>query len=62
VGKKLYVGNLPFTCKEEEIRTMFAQYGEVHSVSIITDRETGSTSVGSKVKAETRKGDSTPWR
>jgi len=41
VAKKLYVGNLPFSSKEDEIRNLFAQYGDVLSVSIITDRETG---------------------
>lgn len=41
MSKKLYVGNLPFSAKEEEVKSMFAQYGEVLSVSIITDRETG---------------------
>ena len=39
--KKIYVGNLPFRAYEEEIRELFAQYGEVHSVNLITDRETG---------------------
>ena len=41
MGKKLYVGNLPYSATEEEIRNLFAQYGEVISVSIISDRETG---------------------
>ncbi|MFH1756256.1 MAG: RNA-binding protein [Candidatus Latescibacterota bacterium] len=39
--KKLYVGNLPFTASEEEIRTAFEAYGTVHDVSLITDRQTG---------------------
>jgi cold-inducible RNA-binding protein len=42
MSKKIYVGNLPFSSTEEEIRSMFAQFGDVTSVSIITDRETGS--------------------
>jgi RNA recognition motif-containing protein len=41
VPKKLYVGNLSFTSSEEEIKTMFAQFGEVTSVTIIKDRDTG---------------------
>jgi RNA recognition motif-containing protein len=41
VGKRLYVGNLPFSATEEEVRNLFAKYGEVHSVSMITDRDTG---------------------
>jgi RNA recognition motif-containing protein len=39
--KKLYVGNLPFTTTEGELRTLFEQYGTVDRVSVITDRETG---------------------
>jgi|TARA_B110000438_G_scaffold282653_1_gene309904 RNA recognition motif-containing protein len=37
----LYVGNLPWTCSEEEIEALFAQYGEVRSARIITDRDSG---------------------
>ncbi|MFH0922045.1 MAG: RNA-binding protein [Fibrobacterota bacterium] len=39
--KKLYVGNLSFTSTEDEVRGIFSALGEVHSVNIITDRETG---------------------
>jgi RNA recognition motif-containing protein len=39
--KKIYVGNLPYTASETELREIFGQYGTVHSVSLITDRETG---------------------
>jgi len=38
---KLYVGNLPFSTTEEDLRTMFAQAGTVVSVSLIKDRDTG---------------------
>ncbi len=41
MAKKLYVGNLPFSATEDELRDLFAQHGEVHSVSLISDRETG---------------------
>jgi RNA recognition motif-containing protein len=41
MSSKLYVGNLPFTATEEQIRELFAQYGEVESVELLTDRETG---------------------
>lgn len=37
----LYVGNLPFNLKEEQIESMFGQYGSVLSVKIIMDRDTG---------------------
>ncbi len=39
--KKLFVGNLPFRVSEDEIRDLFEEYGEVHSVALITDRDTG---------------------
>jgi RNA recognition motif-containing protein len=38
---KIYVGNLPFSATEDEIRTLFAAHGTVESVSLPTDRETG---------------------
>jgi RNA recognition motif-containing protein len=38
---KLYVGNLPFSTSESELREMFAAHGEVTSASIVMDRETG---------------------
>jgi len=37
----IYVGNLSFNATEQEIEEAFAQYGEVASVNIIKDRETG---------------------
>ena len=39
--KKLYVGNLPFSATEDEVREFFSQHGTVHSVALINDRETG---------------------
>jgi RNA recognition motif-containing protein len=41
MSKKIYVGNLSFSTSEEEIRDYFAAHGEVMSVNLITDRETG---------------------
>jgi len=41
MAKKIYVGNMSFQTTEDELRTLFAEYGEVLSVNIITDRETG---------------------
>jgi cold-inducible RNA-binding protein len=38
---KIYIGNLPFTASEAEVRALFAQHGTVESVSLPTDRETG---------------------
>ena len=37
----LYVGNLPFDATEADLRALFADYGEVTSVAVITDRDTG---------------------
>ena len=39
--KKLYVGNLPFSATEAEITELFGEHGQVHSVALINDRETG---------------------
>ena len=39
--KRIYVGNLPFSASETEVRDMFEQYGAVDNVSLIDDRETG---------------------
>jgi hypothetical protein len=41
MSKKLYVGNLSFSSSEDDVRDHFAPYGEVISVNLITDRETG---------------------
>jgi RNA recognition motif-containing protein len=39
--KKLYVGNLPWSTTEADLRDMFASFGEVLSAAVITDRDTG---------------------
>ncbi|MBZ0114363.1 MAG: RNA-binding protein [Thermoanaerobaculia bacterium] len=39
--KKIYVGNLPFSATEDEVRQVFGAHGNVESVALITDRETG---------------------
>ena len=39
--KRIYVGNLPFSATEHEVRDLFEAYGPVLSVNLITDRETG---------------------
>jgi cold-inducible RNA-binding protein len=41
MDNKLYVGNLPFSTTEEDLRSLFAQAGTVVSVSLIKDRDTG---------------------
>jgi len=37
----LYVGNLPWSATEEQIQNLFAEYGNVISVKLVTDRDTG---------------------
>jgi RNA recognition motif-containing protein len=39
--KNLYVGNLPHSTTETELRTLFQPHGEVEKVSMVTDRDTG---------------------
>jgi RNA recognition motif-containing protein len=63
LSNKIYVGNLPFTSTEDELRSVFAQHGEVESVNVIMDRDTGrprgfafvemsdAASAGSAIKA-----------
>jgi RNA recognition motif-containing protein len=41
LSKKIYVGNLPFSSTEEDLRAVFERHGSVESVNVITDRETG---------------------
>jgi len=40
---KLYVGNLSYTTSEDELRTLFAQAGQVVSVAVIKDRDSGNS-------------------
>lgn len=41
MGNKLYVGNLSYGATEEDVAGLFATYGQVEEVKLITDRETG---------------------
>ena len=41
MSQKMYVGNLSFQTTESDLETLFAQAGDVESVRIITDRDTG---------------------
>lgn len=41
MGKKLYVGNLPFSATDQILTDTFSQCGTVESAKIITDRDTG---------------------
>lgn len=39
--KSIYVGNLPYSATEDEVRELFDPHGTVHEVRLMTDRETG---------------------
>lgn len=41
MGKKLYVGNLPYQTDENELQTLFATAGTVETVSVVRDQATG---------------------
>lgn len=42
-GARLFVGNLPYTARAEELEKLFAEAGKVMSVSLVTDRMTGQS-------------------
>ena len=41
MAKSIYVGNLPWSATEDEVHNLFAEHGNVLSVKLVTDRETG---------------------
>jgi len=41
MSKRIYVGNLPFNATEDDVRSLFSQYGNVIDVHLVNDRETG---------------------
>lgn len=41
MGRKLYVGNLPWSVGTDELRDIFEPHGEITDVIVLTDRETG---------------------
>jgi RNA recognition motif-containing protein len=41
MGKRLYVGNLPYSVTSDELQEMFGQHGNVTSAQVVSDRETG---------------------
>ena len=41
MGRKLYVGNLPYSVTEESLAEKFSQFGQVESAKLISDRDTG---------------------
>ncbi len=43
MGRKLYVGNLPYSVTQQALEETFSQCGTVDSVNVITDRDTGQS-------------------
>lgn len=43
MNKKLYVGSLPYTVTEDQIREIFSEFGSLESIRIITDKFTGQS-------------------
>jgi len=41
MAKKLYVGNLPYSTTQEQLRELFSQVGEPTEINLITDRDSG---------------------
>jgi RNA recognition motif-containing protein len=51
-GKKLYVGNLDYSVTDDDLKELFAPYGEVKYVKLIEDRGFGFVEMGSQSEAE----------
>ena len=41
MGNKLYVGNLPYSFRDEDLQQTFSQYGSVGSAKVMMERDTG---------------------
>ncbi|NWF69071.1 MAG: RNA-binding protein [Chloroflexi bacterium] len=56
MSKKLYVGNLPYSVTDAQLRELFEQVGEITSATVIMDRETGRSKGFGFVEMETEEG------
>lgn len=56
MGKKLYVGNLPYKMSSSELEGVFSQFGPVASAEVVQDRETGRSRGFGFVEMETEAG------
>ena len=56
MGRKLYVGNLPYSATQDSLETTFGKFGDVNSVNLIKDRDSGQ-SKGFAFVEMTRDGD-----
>ena len=52
MSKNIYVGNLPWSATEQDVENLFATYGQVANVKLISDRETGRARVVGFVEME----------
>jgi cold-inducible RNA-binding protein len=41
MGNKLYVGNLPYTVRDEDLQQSFSEFGSVSSAKVMMERDTG---------------------
>ena len=48
MAKSIYVGNLPWSATEEQVQSLFADYGPVVSVKLVSDRETAPMSASGR--------------
>lgn len=55
--KKIYVGNLPWSATDDEVRELFEAHGTVHSARVITDRDTGRSRGFGFVEMDTENAD-----
>jgi RNA recognition motif-containing protein len=56
MGKKLYVGNLPWSFTSADLKELFTPYGNVQSAEVISDRETGRSRGFGFVEMESQEG------
>ncbi len=56
MSKRIYVGNLPFSATEDEVRELFGEFGPVESVHLVTDRDSGRPRGFGFVEMETEEG------
>jgi cold-inducible RNA-binding protein len=58
MGSRLYVGNLPFSVRDQALEELFASYGEIVSARVIMDRQSGrSKGFGFVEMADNESGD-----
>jgi len=56
MSRKIYVGNLPWSCTSSELEAIFSPHGAVRSAEVISDRETGRSRGFGFVEMETDEG------